>query len=110
LARANPPTERRESRGRCALRIPTEVAELLRGLHPQLKRKLRAALSDIVADPYLGKALKDELAGLRSLRVGKFRIVYRIRERATQYSIEIVACGPRVRIYEETYRQVSGSR
>ena len=87
-----------------ALRVPAHVADLIRGLHPQLKRKLRAALEVIAADPRGGKALKDELAGLWSFRVGKFRIVYRI---VGGRCIELVACGPRERIYEETYRLVA---
>lgn len=87
-----------------ALRVPAPVANLIRGLHPRLKRKLRAALEVIAADPRGGKALKDELAGLWSFRVGKFRIVYRI---AAGRCVELVACGPRERIYEETYRLVA---
>lgn len=87
-----------------ALRVPEHLADLIRGLHPQLKRKLRAALELIAADPRGGKALKDDLAGLWSFRVGKFRIVYRI---AAGRCVELVACGPRERIYEETYRLVA---
>ena len=96
---------------RYALRVPAHVADLIRGLHPQIKRKLRAALADIMADPHAGKALKDDLAGLWSFRVGKFRIIYRINDRpATDRCIELVACGPRERIYEETYRLVARGR
>ena len=91
-----------------ALRVPAQVADFIRELHPQIKRKLRAALADIMADPRAGKALKDELAGLWSFRVGKFRIVYRISARtAGDRCIELLACGPRERIYEETYRLIS---
>ena len=86
-----------------ALRVPVHVAELIRGLHPQLKRKLRAAIETVAAEPRGGKALKDDLAGLWSFRVGKFRIVYRI---AAAHCVELVACGPRERIYEETYRLI----
>ena len=94
-----------------ALRVPANVAEMIRGLHPQIKRKLRAALADIMADPHAGKALKDDLAGLWSFRVGKFRIVYRISERAAaNRCVMLVACGPRERIYEETYRLVARGR
>ena len=82
------------------LRVPDEVADLVRGMHPALKRKTRASLKTIFADPSSGKALKDELAGLRSFRVGIFRVVYRV----TRNVVEIVAIGPRKRIYEETYR------
>ncbi len=83
------------------LRAPPQVVTIIRALHPQIKRKVRAALASILADPHCGKALKDDLAGLRSFRVSRFRIVYRLRAGRL---IEIIAVGPRERIYEETYR------
>ena len=83
------------------LRVPDEVALLLRGLHPGIKRKVRAALDDILEDPEAGKALREELEGLRSYRVGRWRIVYRCGPRRI---IDIVAVGPRRVIYEETLR------
>jgi mRNA interferase RelE/StbE len=88
------------------LRVPDEVAGLVRGMHPTLKRKTKASLKTILANPSSGKALKDELAGLRSFRVGTFRIIYRM----TRNIIEIVAIGPRERIYEETYRLLKRER
>ena len=87
------------------LRVPHEVAALVRGLHPMLKRKVRAALEALIRDPYGGKALRNELQGLRSYRVGRFRIIYRLRE-----DIEVVAFGPRDSIYVETYRQLHEPR
>lgn len=89
---------------RHVLRVPPHVADLIRGLHPQIKRKVRAGIEDIAAAPRAGKALKDDLAGLWSFRVGKFRIIYRI---APGRCVELVACGPRKRIYEETFRLVA---
>ncbi len=84
------------------LRVPDNIVSLIRSLHPQLKRKVRAALQSIQPDASAGKALKkDELAGLRSVRVGRFRIVYRV---VSGPYIDIVAIGPRQRIYAETYR------
>jgi mRNA interferase RelE/StbE len=87
---------------RFKLKVPDETAALVRSLHPNLKRKIKAALQSILADPQTGKALKNELAGLRSFRVGKLRVVYRVKERV----IEIVAIGPRKTIYEGTLRLV----
>jgi mRNA interferase RelE/StbE len=84
------------------LRVPDDVAALIRGFHPDLKRKVRSALADIVADPAIGKPLREELAGLRSCRVSRLRIVYRVVGAA----IEIVAVGPRRTIYQETWRRV----
>lgn len=79
------------------------MAELIRGLHPEIKRKVRATLAPILEDPKAGKALKKEMQGLRSLRIARLRIVYRIGEGEV---VAIVALGPRHRIYEETLRLV----
>ncbi len=86
---------------RLKLRVPDETVEIVRTLHPHIKKKIKAALQTIISDPQAGKALRDELEGLRSFRVSRFRIVYRI---ASDSIIEIVAIGPRERIYEETLR------
>jgi mRNA interferase RelE/StbE len=83
------------------LRVPDEVVALIRGCHPQLKRKIRAGLRQIVTEPESGKSLKDELEGLRSYRISRFRIIYRI---SSKQIIDVVAIGPRKNIYEETYR------
>ena len=85
------------------LRVPDRIAELVRGLHSELKRKVRAGLDLIRRDPAAGKELRDELAGLRSLRVGRFRIVYRV---AARRLIDLVAIGPRRTIYQETLRRL----
>ena len=82
------------------LRIPDETADLIRSLHPQLKRKIKAGLRDILSNPHVGKSLKEDLEGLLSYRVGRFRIIYRI---ASKRIIELIAIGPRKTIYEETY-------
>ena len=89
------------------LRVPGELATLIRGLHPELKRKVRAGLDTIRTDAQAGKELRDDLAGLRSLRIGRFRIIYRIAPRGL---IELVAIGPRRSIYEETLRLLRGGR
>ncbi|HEX8949316.1 MAG TPA: type II toxin-antitoxin system RelE/ParE family toxin [Dissulfurispiraceae bacterium] len=83
------------------LRVPDDVAGLVRNMHPHLKKKVKVSLQTILSDPDSGKALKDELAGLRSFRVSRYRITYRI---APEGHIELVAIGPRERIYEETFR------
>jgi mRNA interferase RelE/StbE len=83
------------------LRVPDHLAKFIRELHPGIKRKVKAALKNVATEPYQGKPLKDELEGLRSCRVSRFGIVYRI---ASRREIQIVAIGPRERIYEETYR------
>jgi mRNA interferase RelE/StbE len=83
------------------LRVPDPLAALVRGMHPHLKRKVKAALKAILLEPHSGKALKGELLGLRSFRVGRFRIIYRVSDRK---EIQLVAIGPREYIYEQTYQ------
>jgi len=89
------------------LRVPEGLADLVRGLHPGIKRKVRAGIDLIRTDPSVGKRLRDELAGLHSLRVGRFRIIYRVAPRRL---IELVALGPRRTIYENTLRLVRRDR
>jgi mRNA interferase RelE/StbE len=85
------------------LRITPALEDLVRGLHPGIRRKVRAGLDLIRHDPTAGKELRGELAGLRSLPVSRFRIVYRV---ASGRLIELVAVGPRRTIYEETLRRL----
>ena len=83
------------------LKVSDDVAELIRNMHPHLKKKVKASLQAILSDPYSGKASKAELSGLRSFRVDRFRVIYRTSD---QKLIEIIAIGPRERIYDETFR------
>jgi mRNA-degrading endonuclease RelE of RelBE toxin-antitoxin system len=82
------------------LKIPPPLRELIQPLHPHLKRKIRAALTDILVDPACGKPLKEELSGYWSLRVGQLRVIYR----PDQEGVEIVALGPRRTIYADVAR------
>jgi mRNA interferase RelE/StbE len=89
------------------VRLPRDVEAVIRSLHPDLKRRVRVALDLLCADPESGKALKGELEGWRSLRVGRMRVVYRESRR----QIEVAAIGPRAAIYLETARRLRrGSR
>ena len=83
------------------IRVPDDVARMLGRLHPQVKRKVRAGLDLLSEDPNAGKTLQGDLAGLRSLRVGQFRIVYRS---ASRRIIDIVTIGPRKSVYEQSAR------
>ena len=87
------------------LRVPDDIALFLQKLHPELKKHIRHALELIINDPYCGKALKDDLEGIRSLRIKRYRIIYRFVNKSKQ--IEIIAVGPRKNIYEETFRITS---
>ena len=84
------------------LKMSDDTAELVRTLHPHIKRKIKAALQAVLNDPHSGKELKDDLEGLQSFKVGKFRVIYKTAK--DKGIIEVVAIGPRKTIYEETLR------
>src|SRR5258707_8804204 len=84
------------------VKVPPAVRDLIRRLHPQMKRIVRDALQDIIEDPSCGKPLERELKGYWSLGIGRYRLVYRPDEQGA----EIVAIGPRSIIYRETKRKI----
>ena len=92
---------------RYAIRVPDELAQLIAGLHPDLKRKLRGALAALGEEARLGKPLKDELAGYWSLRIGKYRLIYRI---AADERIVLFGFGARDIIYQETLRLIRAKK
>jgi mRNA-degrading endonuclease RelE of RelBE toxin-antitoxin system len=81
--------------------LAPETRELVRVLHPTTKRKVRAAIEAIREAPELGDELTRELSGLRRLRIGRLRLVYRLQGR----QIQIVALGPRATIYVDLSAQ-----
>ena len=81
---------------RFRLDMAQAVRDLLIHLPPPLKRKVKAALHSLAANPYQAKALKDDLVGLRSFRVMRSRMILRIKGA----TVEIVAFGPRKDIYQ----------
>jgi len=96
-------SDKKKSFAKISLRVPDDIVSLIRGMHPNLKKRIRAAFSEILNDPLCGKALKEDLAGLRSFRIKRFRIIYKV---SSKREIIIVALGPRKYIYEETFRIV----
>lgn len=94
--------------GKLLLKVPDDVASILKKLHPVIKSHIRTGLRAILKDPYSGKALKEELQGLRSYRVKRYRIIYRVR--LNRQHIDIIAIGPRRIIYEETFRNLAGNK
>ena len=79
--------------------IPPHVAEIIRSLHPDLKRSIKAAVRTIAGNPECGESLQRELDGLRKFRVRRFRIVYAV-DRKTRV-IRLMAVGHRRHVYEE---------
>jgi len=85
------------------IEIVRAVRDILTHLPPELKHRVKTALRSLAADPYQAKELQEELAGLRSYRVGRTRLIFRV----TGFVIEIVAFGPRSTIYERAAAELS---
>ncbi len=85
-------------------RYAFEAATRIRKLHPEVKRRARAGVDRLLESPFDGHALHDELAGLRSFRLGKYRIIYRINDKES--TVDILLFGPRREIYEELRERI----
>ena len=84
--------------------IPPHVAEVIRSLHPDMKRSIKAAIRAIASDPECGEPLLRDLDGLLKFRVRRFRIVYAINRKTC--TIHLMAVGHRRHIYEEVAARI----
>lgn len=83
--------------------MPAALRHLIRHLPLRLKAKVKTALRSLSDDPYRAKELREELAGLRSYRVARSRVIYRM----IGSTVRIVALGPRSDIYERAAAELS---
>jgi mRNA interferase RelE/StbE len=81
------------------LLIPPELGVFIRHLHPSLKSKIQRALEEIEINPFLGKPLKDKLAGLFSYRVTQYRIIYEIKQK--EILVEVIDIAERKIVYQK---------
>jgi len=86
------------------IEIPPHVAEVIRHLAPEIKRRVRAALRAVAEDPSIGDPLRRDLDGLWKFRVRRYRLVYAVDRRARV--VRIFAVGHRRGIYEEVAARV----
>ena len=86
--------------------IPPHVSEVIRSLHPDLKRSIKAAVRAIATDPQCGVPLLRELDGLWKYRVRRFRIVYAVQRKPRV--IRLMAVGHRRHVYEELSARLGG--
>jgi mRNA interferase RelE/StbE len=83
-------------------RIPEVLNGQITHLPPDLKRQVREAIDFIQKKPELGKPLSEELAGYRSYRIGRYRLIYRIGEER----LILEAIGSRKDIYERMVLEI----
>ena len=80
------------------VKLAANVAEMVGKLHPDLKQELRVAIREISANPYLGKALQEDLQGFLSFRFKRYRIICRVED--TEQTVTIYMFGHRRDVYE----------
>lgn len=80
------------------VKLAVSVAEQVSKLHPDLKQELRVAVREISANPYLGKALQEDLQGFLSFRFKRYRIIYRVED--AEQTVTIYMFGHRRDVYE----------
>jgi len=86
------------------LDIPDHVADVIRSLHPDLRRSVRAAVDGIASNPDSGVALHGELAGYQKYKVRRFRIVYAVDRKRRLIRLMIIA--HRRSVYEDLAAQL----
>ena len=52
----------------------------IRKLHPQIKAVVKSKIERLQENPYTGKLLEKELSGYLSIRMKRFRIIYKISD------------------------------
>jgi len=83
---------------RPAVRYTPEAAALISTLHPEIKSMIRDAIDELRTNPFLGDDLQDELAGFKSYKPRRYRIVYKYEEEGN--TIDVYYVGHRRDIYE----------
>ena len=80
------------------LRYSQTCRDQIVALHPEIKSVIRARLDSLKSAPFAGKRLERELAGYRSYRANRFRIIYKVDE--DNKILEIHYVGHRRDVYE----------
>lgn len=75
-----------------------EAKKNIEKLDSSIRKLIEKALETLSCDPFRGKQISYELAGLRSFRTSDYRIIYRIKKR--QVIIIVISVGYRREIYK----------
>ena len=81
-----------------SIQYTKEAKRKIGKLDPSIRVIIKNAIESLSSNPYKGKPLSYELAGLYSLRTSEYRIIYRIKEK--QLIIIVISVGYRKEIYK----------
>lgn len=80
------------------VRFTAEAARLIAKLPPEIKQLIRSAIDDLREDPRRGAELAGALAGYRSRKSRRYRIIYRLNQE--ERALDIYHVGHRRDVYE----------
>ena len=84
---------------RYTVKYTLEAKKRIERLDISIKKVIQKAIESLTVNPYRGKPLSHEMAGLFSLRTSDYRIIYKIRER--ELIIVVITLGHRKEIYKK---------
>jgi len=88
-----------------AVQFTREAKKRIDKLDASIKKIIKKAIDSLAQNPYRGKPLSHELAGLYSYRTSDYRIVYKIEE--AQLIIIVITVGHRREIYKKLKEWIS---
>lgn len=65
-----------------SIRIKRSAAKELARIPRPERARLVASIDELAENPFLGESLKGKLRGLRRIRVGAYRIIYELLDKA----------------------------
>ena len=78
-------------------RFTPESSRIIAHLAPEVKRLIRSSIDELTSEPSKGDELQMELSGFRSLKLKRYRIIYKVND--ADSSIDIYYVGPRKDVY-----------
>ena len=84
------------------IRLTPEASRLISKFHPDNKRQIKKDLQDLQKNPFGGGDLQEELFGIKSFKIKRYRILYNINEEES--FIQIYHVGHRRDVYEQFRR------
>ncbi len=81
------------------IKFTEEAKKKIQELDPPIKLIIKKAIESLAENPYRGKPLSYDLAGLYSLRTSNYRIIYRVK--GEELVIIVITVGHRREIYKK---------
>jgi mRNA-degrading endonuclease RelE of RelBE toxin-antitoxin system len=81
------------------VKFTPEAAKLLKNIHPESKKLIKAALIELRQNPFLGDDLQEELSEFKSYKSKRYRILYNLNE--DENTIQVYYIGHRRDVYDQ---------